>query len=259
MLNEETVIYRARRIVTLNPARPEATHVAVRAGRVLGVGTLAELSSWGPHRNDDRFAERVLLPGFVEGHSHLMAGTLWRYAYVGYFDVTGPDGRVWPGLKSLEAVVAALQQAAAQGDGPVTGWGFDPIYFGERRCNRHDLDRVSTTRPVGVMHASGHILNVNSVALERAGFLRTGIDHPAFPLGADGLPRGTRVRVRITGVDELTLDVHASVVAKLDETAPADAAVEDNDDDSEEPTGAITLAFDVQDADNAAEPGAAAS
>ncbi|WP_374592454.1 ribonuclease catalytic domain-containing protein [Aquabacterium sp.] len=78
-------------------------------------------------------------------------------------------------------------------------------------------------------------------------------------IGADGLPRGARVRVRVTGVDELTLDVHASVVAKLDEAAPADAAVEDNDDDSEEPTGAITLAIDVQDADNAAEPGAAAS
>ena len=76
-------------------------------------------------------------------------------------------------------------------------------------------------------------------------------------IGADGLPRGARVRVRITGVDELTLDVHASVIAKLDEAAPADATGEDNDD--EEPTGAITLAIDVQDADNAAEPGAAAS
>jgi hypothetical protein len=40
------------------------------------------------------------------------------------------------------------------------------------------------------MHASGHILNVNSLALERAGFLRSGIDHPAFPLGEDGLPTG---------------------------------------------------------------------
>ena len=40
------------------------------------------------------------------------------------------------------------------------------------------------------MHASGHILNVNTSALQRAGFLRTGIEHPAFPLGDDGLPTG---------------------------------------------------------------------
>jgi predicted amidohydrolase YtcJ len=40
------------------------------------------------------------------------------------------------------------------------------------------------------MHASGHILNVNTAALQRANLLRSGIDHPAFPLGADGLPSG---------------------------------------------------------------------
>ncbi len=79
-------------------------------------------------------------------------------------------------------------------------------------------------------------------------------------LGAEGLPRGARVRVRITGVDELTLDVHASVIAKLDENTPASAAdTEEDEGESNEPTGAITLAIDVQDADNAAEPGAAAS
>jgi predicted amidohydrolase YtcJ len=193
-----TTVYAARRILTMNPARPEATHVAVRDGRVLGVGSLDELAGAlaGPHELDERFAGRVLMPGFVEGHSHLMAGTLWRYTYGGYFDATDPDGRTWPGAKSLQAVIAALAQAAAKepGDTPVVGWGFDPIYFSEgghgRRCERADLDRVSTTRPVALLHASGHILNVNTVALERAGFLRPGIEHPAFPLGADGLPSG---------------------------------------------------------------------
>ncbi|WP_088279182.1 amidohydrolase [Ideonella sp. A 288] len=187
-----TTVYAARKILTMNPARPEATHVAVRDGRILGVGALADLAGWGPATLDERFAGQVLMPGLVEGHSHLMAGTFWRYTYCGRFDVRDPDGRTWPGAGSLDAVVAALVRAAAAagGDAPIVGWGFDPIYFGSRRCTREDLDRVSTTRPVGVMHASGHILNVNTVALQRAGFLRAGIDHPAFPLGADGLPTG---------------------------------------------------------------------
>lgn len=188
-----TTIFRARRIVTMNPARPEATHVAVRDGRVLAVGPLDELAGWGPYTLDERFADKVLLPGFVEGHTHLMAGTLWRYTYCGFFDVDDPAGRRVPGSPSLDAVVQALARTEAAmpaGDAPVTGWGFDPIYFGARRCSREDLDRVSRTRPVGVMHASGHILNVNTAALERAGMLRTGIDHPAIPLGADGLPTG---------------------------------------------------------------------
>ncbi|MFO1267785.1 MAG: amidohydrolase [Rubrivivax sp.] len=193
----DTVIYAARRIVTMNPARPEATHVAVRDGRILGAGSLEELAGWGAHRLDERFARQVLMPGLVEGHSHLMAGTLWRFAYCGFFDVRDPRGRLVPGAKSLDDVVAVLARAAAAtpGDTPVVGWGFDPIYFhggdgGGRRCTRADLDRVSATRPVGLLHASGHILNVNTAALRAAGFLREGIVHPAFPLGADGLPTG---------------------------------------------------------------------
>jgi predicted amidohydrolase YtcJ len=188
-----TTIYRARRILTMNPARPEATHVAVRDGRILGAGTLEELAGWGAYTLDTRFSGKVLMPGLVEGHSHTMEGTFWRYAYVGYFDRTDPDGRIWPGVGSIDAVVERLQEAGAKladADAPLAGWSLDPIYYGARRCSRHDLDRVSTTRAIGVLHASGHIMNVNTRALELAGLLRPGVDHPGIPLGEDGLPTG---------------------------------------------------------------------
>lgn len=188
-----TTIYRARRILTMNPARPEATHVAIRDGRILGAGSLDELKGWGAYTLDERFAGKVLMPGLVEGHSHTMEGTFWRYTYVGYFDRTDPEGRVWTGAKSIEAAVDRLRVAGAaleDPDRPIQGWSLDPIYFGDRRCTRHDLDRASATRPIGVLHASGHILNVNTKALELAGLLRKGIDHPGIPLGEDGLPTG---------------------------------------------------------------------
>lgn len=74
-------------------------------------------------------------------------------------------------------------------------------------------------------------------------------------IGADNLPRNAKVRVRVTGVDELTLDVHASVTARLDEATPADqgdANSESQDDDDGEVldnAGPLTLAIDVTDAD----------
>ena len=186
-----TTIYRARRILTMNPSRPEVTHVAVRDGRILGAGSLDELAGWGAYTLDERFADKVLMPGLVEGHSHVSEGSYWRYVYVGFFDRTDPAGRVWPGAKSIDAVVERLRDVAPDDSAqPIAGWALDPIYYGDRRCTRHDLDRVSTTRPVGVMHASGHILNANSKALEMAGFLRKGIDHPGVPLGDDGVPTG---------------------------------------------------------------------
>ena len=124
-----TTIYSARRILTMNPARPEATHVAVRDGRILGAGTLEELTGWGAHAVDTRFADKILMPGLVEGHSHTMEGTFWRYAYVGYFERMDPDGRIWPGVASIEAVVDAPQlhnlpapEGTAQGS---TGFNFE--------------------------------------------------------------------------------------------------------------------------------------
>ena len=184
-------IFSARKIITMNPSQPQATHVAVRDGRILGAGSLDELRGWGPHDLDTRFVDKVLMPGFVEGHAHLMAGALWRYTYCGYFDVTDPDGRTWPGARALDAVVQRLSGAsAAKAEGPVVGWGLDPIYYGAERLTRSHLDQVSSTRMVGVMHASGHILAVNSAVLERIGYLRQGIDHPGVPLGADGMPTG---------------------------------------------------------------------
>ena len=34
----ETTILRAKKIITMNSYRPEATHVSIRDGRILGVG-----------------------------------------------------------------------------------------------------------------------------------------------------------------------------------------------------------------------------
>jgi exoribonuclease-2 len=80
-------------------------------------------------------------------------------------------------------------------------------------------------------------------------------------LGAEGLPRGARVRVKVTGTDLLTLDVFASVAARIDDpTTTADDAV--IDDGEEAVAGPLTLAIDVQDAaaetTESAEPAAGA-
>ncbi|UCE32805.1 MAG: amidohydrolase [Burkholderiales bacterium] len=187
------LIYEARRIHTMNPAQPTATHVAIRDGRILGAGSLDSLTGWGTHTLDRQFADRVLMPGFVEGHSHLIEGAIWRHVYVGYHDRTGPDGVRWPGAKSMDDVIARLRDAQACAGDPGTvlvGWGFDPIHLGERRCTRHDLDQISTERPVALLHASLHTVNANTATLRAASLLRAGLDHPGIPVDDEGLPAG---------------------------------------------------------------------
>ena len=74
-------------------------------------------------------------------------------------------------------------------------------------------------------------------------------------LGAEALPRGAHVRVKITGTDLLTLDVHANVIARLDDAPEAES--EPDADDGADNAGPLTLAIDV--AGDGAESDATAS
>ena len=82
-------------------------------------------------------------------------------------------------------------------------------------------------------------------------------------LGAEGLPRGAHVRVRLQGTDLLTLDLHASVATRLDDAAAAGEAAADAEgsaddaDDAADSAGPLTLAIDVQ-GEGADEPAATA-
>jgi len=104
---------------------------------------------------------------------------MWEWPYLGWFDRRGPDGRLWPGLRSLDAVVArltevdaAMRAAGQPEDAPLIAWGFDPIYFGNERVTVEPLDRVSATRRIVVAHANGHLMSVNTAMLRDAGITR---------------------------------------------------------------------------------------
>ncbi len=188
----EITVFQARKIITMNPMQPEATHVAVRDGKVLAVGDLARMQAWGAFTLDDRFAGDVLMPGLVEGHSHLMAGGLWLFPFVGFHARTAPDGKVWTGCLDFDAVIErlrAIEAAMTDPAAPLLAWGFDPIFFGRERMTVHHLDRVSTTRAVVILHASQHLMNVNSAALAQADITRD-TDIEGIARFDDGEPNG---------------------------------------------------------------------
>jgi exoribonuclease-2 len=75
-------------------------------------------------------------------------------------------------------------------------------------------------------------------------------------MGSDGLPRGAHVRVRLGDVDDITLDVHGTVIERLD--LPVDDMAEDSgageDGDEEELAAPLALAIDVNEAEETAQP-----
>lgn len=188
----DITIFAARRIITMNSYRPDATHVAVREGRVLGVGDLETVKGFGDYILDDRFDEKVLMPGFVEGHCHAKEGGMWDYPYIGYLDRRDPDGGIWPGCGDLQSAIdrlIALEREMTEPDKTLFAWGFDPIYFNNERMTTRHLDQVSATRSVVIMHSNGHLLNVNSAVLEKAGITRDTNVH-GVTKDANGEPTG---------------------------------------------------------------------
>jgi predicted amidohydrolase YtcJ len=170
-----TKVFSARKIITMNRAQPEATHVAVRDCRILAVGDLARMRAYGAFDLDDRYRDQIMMPGLVEGHAHLMAGGLWKFLFVGYHTRVAPDGTVWSGCRDLESVLERLttaERAMPKDETPLLAWGFDPIFFGKERISVLHLNRVSSTRPIVILHASHHLMNVNSFALAKVDITR---------------------------------------------------------------------------------------
>ncbi|WP_121065482.1 amidohydrolase [Chachezhania antarctica] len=187
-----TTIFEARKILTMSATRPVATHVAVRDGKILGAGTLEELERWDDYTLDTTFADKVLMPGLVEGHAHSFEGLTWDDTYVGWFDRRDPDGKTWDGVQTIDALVDRMSasNAANPGTDVLVGWGLDPIYMENTRVTRQDLDRISTDRPILIVHASGHMYSLNSRAFEMLNMLKPGMNAEGIPLADDGLPMG---------------------------------------------------------------------
>ena len=69
-------------------------------------------------------------------------------------------------------------------------------------------------------------------------------------LGAQGLPRGARVRVKLGAIDEVALDVAGTVIERLDaEAAPVE---EEADEDETLAAGPIAIAVDVNETETPA-------
>lgn len=74
-------------------------------------------------------------------------------------------------------------------------------------------------------------------------------------MGADGLPRGAHVRVRLGAIDEIALDVSGTVIERLD--GPVEALDESGEDEGEELAAPLALAIDVNEAPAGADAPAA--
>ena len=120
---------------------------------------------------------------------------------------------------------------------------FDTAYA-EYNGFQQGLERYWT-----LVYLAQHAINELDAVVMKDGLVRADNLPLVFRAsGAEGLQRGAHVRVRIGATDLLTLDVHANVIARLDQTALAQPEPEpepDSEDaDADASAGTLKLAID---------------
>src|SRR3990170_2147259 len=183
-LRPADLVLRGGAVHTVDPARPRAQAVAVRGGRIVAVGTDADVGEhMGPRTRVVELRGRTLLPGFQDVHVHAVTAGLDRLRC----DLRGAD--------DADAYLARIvEYAAAQPERPwIVGGGWAMGAFPGGTPDRGLLDAVVPDRPVCLDNRDGHGVWVNSRALELAGIDR----HTPDPVDgrierdADGQPQGT--------------------------------------------------------------------
>lgn len=167
-------------VLTVDDARPVAEALAVADGRIVAVGTRADVQPWIGERTEVvDVGDGCVLPGLVEAHGHpLMEAIALSERMADIRPVT---------MTSAEDVVAAIQKEVArrgQQGAYLNGW--DPLLQnGLPEPTLAWLDDVAPDSPLVIMHNSGHKAFFNSVAAKRAGLHRDIPDPKGARFGRD--------------------------------------------------------------------------
>jgi len=168
--NDPITIFTARSVITMNPSWPRAEAVAVRGDRIVEVGTVDSMEPWLRHHDhhvDDRFADHVLTPGFIDPHLHpTMAAVLLPMEFVTAMEWKLPWGRVTPTTTPEGFVdrLRALDAARPDPNEPLFVWGYHQLWHGP--MSRELLDAINPERPICVWHRSFHELYLSSGFLD---------------------------------------------------------------------------------------------
>lgn len=175
------------RVLTMDPARPHATAIALKDGRIVEAGETAALLARRERGTEVvDLSGRTVLPGFVDAHNHFGPTTLEPRGV----DLANPHAADIP---TIQARIAEAARTTPRG-GWIRAFGYSELLLDERRHpTRWEIDEAAPDHPVVLVHSSYHRVVANSRALALGGLLR---GHSHVPNGViDCDPAGEPIGV----------------------------------------------------------------
>jgi predicted amidohydrolase YtcJ len=164
-IKSNSTIYYGGDIITADDANPGVEAVFVKDGKIVFAGnkeTALKLKEQDTREVD--LQGKTLLPGFIDGHSHICGVAEQTRAQI----LNPPPVGTVQSIADVQKELRTYQKERNIAPGKwIFGFGYDDSLLKEKRNpTKADLDLVSTESPILVFHTSGHLAVVNSKALE---------------------------------------------------------------------------------------------
>lgn len=193
-------VYRNAKVysVALDGTETHAEALAVKDGKFAYVGDEAGVAEWiGDTTEVIDCQGKSVIPALGDAHLHhaqavLKYGTCSFSHIVPNPETDTPDGVVKQIQEKLKAYAEEHKDAPV-----IRGFGWDRMWFAGvlqgivRPFTRHDVDAVIPDKPVVLTSFCGHLVLLNTKALEAAGVTKDTDDHHGLIVKeADGTPSG---------------------------------------------------------------------
>jgi predicted amidohydrolase YtcJ len=164
--NSADLVLKNGKLLTMDAARSQVEALALREDKIIAVGSDGEIDPYiSSHTRVIDLAGQLAVPGFIEGHGHYMS--------LGE-SLMGLDLRSTRGWGEIVDIVTGAVQTTKPGAWIVgRGWHQDkwdnpPSPNIDGFPLHHGLSEISPNNPVILIHASGHGVFVNALALEQS-------------------------------------------------------------------------------------------
>jgi len=176
-------VYINGNIYTMDESRPKAEALAIKGQKLIYVGSSQGVKEFiGSNTKVTDLKGKTVIPGLIEGHMHVpMLGE--NLLKIDAF---------WKPKAEILAAVKAEAEKVKPGEW-ITGFGWNNTIWEDKSYpTKEELDAVAPNNPVVLERTDGHMIWVNSMALELAGITKDSKDPQGGEIlrDADGNPTG---------------------------------------------------------------------
>jgi len=167
---DEIKIFIAKDIITLNSNNDSVEAVATQGSKIINVGSKEELTSTYPDADlVSNYKNATIVPGFIEHHIHPFLAAVTMNSEILAIEDWYLPSKTSKGVRNRASYLSNLHEIENNhpANQPLISWGFHHYFHG--KLTKYDLDKISSIRPIIIIHRSFHEFILNTPAMKLLG------------------------------------------------------------------------------------------